>query len=306
MGFNHRWWAIGVSLLVVLPAAAGSRPVDCDKGQTIEEGLRALNPGDTLTVSGTCREFVVVPQEMERITLNGGGTATIQPPIPTRNAVDIRGRGITFTGFTVTGGFNGVSLRQGANALIAGNMIHGNARDGMIVIENALASVTNNVIRDNDRFGILVSESSSIRLGILNLSVEELPVSGVGPNTIENNGSDGVLVMRSSSGVLVENTIAGNGRSGIAVLQHAHALIAGNTINANAQDGILVGETSGVNLGAAGGSNPEDQPNATTSNNGGFGIRCFIYSYARGRLGTLNGASGAKSFTPICFDGLAP
>lgn len=306
MRFSNSCWAFALSL-AALPGVAAEHKVDCDKpGQTIGKRLKTLKPGDTLKVTGTCREFVVLPQEMQRIRLDGGGTATIEAPGPTSSTVLIRGHGIALTGFTIRGGFNGVLVRNGASALLAGNTIHGNARDGLVVIENASASVTDNVIRDNARFGVLVSESANIRLGILNLAVEDLPVGGVGPNSIGNNGSDGVIVMRSSSGVLVQNTIAGNGRNGVAVVQHAHALIAGNTVDANAQDGILVGETSGVNLGTGASADPEDQPNATTSNNGGFGIRCFIYSYARGSLNTLNGAAGAKSFTPICFDGVAP
>lgn len=307
MGLRDGGLALGAALALALPAAAAEHKVDCDKpGQSIGKRLGQLKPGDTLTVSGTCREFVAVTAEMTRITLDGQGAASIEAPDDSRNAVDIRGTGITLTGFTVSGGFNGVSVRQGGRALIAGNTIQANARDGLIVIENASASVTNNVIRANPRFGILVTESSSIRLGILNLSVEERPVGGVGPNTIEQNGSDGVQVIRSSSAVVVQNRIAANGRHGVVVVQHAHALIAGNTVDANAQDGILVGETSGVNLGTGASADPEDQVNVTTSNNGGFGVRCFVYSYARGRLNTLNGGAGAKSFTPICFDGLTP
>jgi hypothetical protein len=307
MRFGNRCWAVAAGLALALPALAGDHKVDCDKkGQTIAKRLDNLKPGDTLRVSGTCREFVAVTPEMERITLEGQGTASIEAPDDSRNAVDIRGTGITVTGFTITGGFNGVSVRQGGRALIAGNLIQGSARDGLIVIENASASVTNNTIRNHPRFGVLVTESSSARLGILNLAVDERPVGGVGPNTIEQNGADGVQVLRSSSAVLVQNRIAGNGRHGVVVVQHAHALIAGNALDANAQDGILVGETSGVNLGTGASPAPEDQVNSTAGNNGGFGIRCFVYSYARGAQGTLNGAAGPKSFTPICFDGVTP
>ena len=307
MRFRNVGWVLALPLLAAAPAQAGDKQVDCDKpGQTISKGLHTLMPGETLTVRGTCREFVVLPQEMQRIRLDGGGTASIQPPAPTSSAVLIRGQGITLTGFRITGGFNGVLVRNGASALLAGNSIQGNERDGLVVIENASASVTNNAIRDNGRFGILVSESANLRLGILNLAVGELPVGGAGPNTIENNGSDGVQVLRSSSAVLVQNRIADNGRHGVSVLQNAHALLAGNTLDANSQDGILVGDGSGVNLGTGSTSNPEDQLNHTTSANGGFGIRCFVYSYARGGLGMLNGAAGAKSFTPICFDGMLP
>ncbi|MDH4189737.1 MAG: hypothetical protein OEW21_05990, partial [Betaproteobacteria bacterium] len=52
------------------------------------------------------------------------------------------------------------------------------------------------------------------------------------------------------------------------------------------------------------GLTPQDQPNNTVTNNGGFGIACLINSSADGRLGGLNGASGAKSFGASCVDSL--
>jgi parallel beta-helix repeat protein len=128
----------------------------------------------------------------------------------------------------------------------------------------------------------------------------------VGPNTIQNNGRNGIRVIGSSSAVIIDNTISNNPKAGVQVLWASHALIASNTINGNGENGISVGENSGVNLGEDTGTELDESPNSTTANNTGFGINCFINSYANGRLGTLNGASGAKSFAGNCVDSLEP
>lgn len=96
----------------------------------------------------------------------------------------------------------------------------------------------------------------------------------------------------------------------------SHADISNNTINSNGEDGIEVIENSGVNLGNDSGDTIFDLPNDTTvgSENGtaggdpDFGIRCFINSYANGRLGTLNGIDEAKDGFGVggCRDSLEP
>jgi hypothetical protein len=80
------------------------------------------------------------------------------------------------------------------------------------------------------------------------------------------------------------------------VQRASHADVGSNNIDGNGGDGIFVTQNSSVNLGADSGTEPEDLPNNTTLNNVGFGIRCRINSSADGRLGSLNGNSGAKDF----------
>jgi parallel beta-helix repeat protein len=128
----------------------------------------------------------------------------------------------------------------------------------------------------------------------------------VGPNTIQNNGHNGVRVAGSSSADIVDNTISNNSESGVRVVEVSQALIASNTIDGNLEDGVTVGQNSGVNLGRATGTDLDDLPNSTGVNNTDFGIRCFINSYAVGRLGTLNGNSDATSFPAGCIDSLDP
>src|SRR5688572_24113237 len=54
--------------------------VDCDAGASITTAIAGLKAGDTLVVSGTCAETVVVPPETVGITIAGQGKATIRHP----------------------------------------------------------------------------------------------------------------------------------------------------------------------------------------------------------------------------------
>ena len=54
-----------------LLANATTVSVDCDAGNTIAAALVNVKPGDTVLVSGTCKEQVSSNPEMVRITLDG-------------------------------------------------------------------------------------------------------------------------------------------------------------------------------------------------------------------------------------------
>jgi parallel beta-helix repeat protein len=167
--------------------------------------------------------------------------------------------------------------------------------------------VTNSTIQNNTNNGINAVKNSYARIGFLTVEGTETIPGGVGPNTIQNNGSSGVRVADSSSADIISNTIVNNTENGVFVDRVSHALVASNTINGNGEDGVTVGRNSGVNLGAPTGTDLDELPNSTTTNNTGFGVRCFINSYADGRLGTLNGDAGAKStFTGGCIDSVDP
>src|SRR5262245_7810550 len=70
---------MAVLVLIVMgssPSWADSvHDVKCDKGQTIDKALKTANPGDTIRLSGTCFERVVVATD--RITIDGQGSATL-------------------------------------------------------------------------------------------------------------------------------------------------------------------------------------------------------------------------------------
>ncbi|MGH8649603.1 MAG: hypothetical protein ACREUP_09915, partial [Burkholderiales bacterium] len=63
-----------------LLANAATVSVDCDAGGSISAALANVKPGDTVLVSGTCKEQVSFNPELVRITLDGQKKTTIQHP----------------------------------------------------------------------------------------------------------------------------------------------------------------------------------------------------------------------------------
>ena len=287
-----------------LIAEAATVTVDCDAGSSITGALSGLKPGDTLLVSGTCKEQVSIHAEIERITLDGQEKSTIQPPSSSGrpvHAVFVRGKEITIKGFTVTGGQDGIHLSGPASAVIDGNVIVKNAGRGIHIDKGSVAQIINSTIQNSGSAGISVSENSHARIGFL------IPPSPkLAPNTIQNNGGHGINIERASSAWIVGNTIGNNKGSGIAVNRSSQADIIANVINANGGDAITANHNAGVNLRSEA-SPRREGPNQTDSTlkNGGVGIRCGIGGYVEGPLGTLVGTQGAKEFDNTCVDRVA-
>jgi len=281
--------------------------VDCNTGGTIGGALSSAKPGDTVLVSGTCRESVFIRPEATRIVLNGQGKATIQhpggptTPGPAAHAVYIRGRMITITGFRITGGSeDGIHFSGPAHAVIDRNVIVQNKGRGVHLDKGSVAQVINNTITNNGGVGISVSERSYARIGFF-IPPDSMPR----PNIIQSNGGGGIQVERSSSAWIVGNTIVGNNGSGIAIDRGSEADVVANTINGNRGDGIVATHNSGVNLQSPG-SPRRDGPNRTDPalKNRGVGVRCSVGGYVDGPLGSLTGMLGAKQFDNTCIDRL--
>ena len=58
------------------PVVAAIRNVDCTKGETITTALTAAVPGDTIRVTGTCRERITITTD--RLTLDGQGSTILE------------------------------------------------------------------------------------------------------------------------------------------------------------------------------------------------------------------------------------
>jgi hypothetical protein len=287
-----------LAMLIALPVrgVAATLTVNCDTGGKIQAAVDAAHPGDVIQVTGVCNENVRFNDEVSRITLDGKGTATIHGPNSTVNTITIRGRGITITGFTITGGRNGVGVIVGGAATIQGNTIQETGETGINVAQHSYARIIGNTIQLNPDVGIRVLESSYARIGFLDLA--DAAANG---NLIRGNGAAGVLVQRSGGASLVGNTISENAGAGVAVRDGSHADVAGNSVDRNDADGIEVTENSDVKLG--------DEPgilnaaNETTIPNNGFGLRCSANSSAGGSLGTLSGVQGETKFDSSCANG---
>jgi parallel beta-helix repeat protein len=308
--FSMRTLTITVALVLLYGArtvhAQTRSIVDCDAGGRIAVTLSAARPGDTIQVRGTCKEQVSILNEITRITLDGGGVATISHPGgpqsgATAHAIFIRATGITVTGFRVKGGVDGIHLSGPAHAIISRNTIEGNSRRGIHVDKGSVAQIMNNTIQGNTGGGIHVTENSTARIGLI-----IPPDPTLQPNQILNNGRYGIRVERNSSAWILGNTVSSNAGPGIIIDRNSEADIAANSINANTADGIVVSRNSGANLSTED-AGRSDRPNATDPRlqNRGVAIRCSIGSYVAGPLGTLQGVAGVKAFDSTCVDRVA-
>ena len=163
--------------------------------------------------------------------------------------------------------------------------------------QNSFARIINNTIEHSGQNGIFVLGSSSAHIGVLSTG-DKAPQ----PNVIQNNGGDGIQVLRASTARIIGNTLSGNQRNGLIVQQASHADVAGNVFNRNGLHGIRVVGNSGVNL-ADSAMRLFEQPNTTVVPNALFGIQCEIGAYVEGPLGSLVGSSGVKDVSDTsCID----
>lgn len=271
----------------------------CNEKNTIGNAVKKLRPGDTLLVTGTCNEHLVIPEEIVRVVLDGQGKATISGPDKSVPTVIVNGRGITIKGFTVTGGRDGIVVSRGSQAVIDRNAIQNTGRIGLQVNQSSFAVIVNNTIENNPTNGISIGGSSYAIIGI---------VTGLdktaSPNIIQNNGQNGINVGRSSNARITGNTIRNNKQNGIQVTRASQADITSSTIDGNGMSGIAVSQNSAVQLGADKGTGIFESPNTTSTGNEQVGINCTVNSSVDGRIGTLNGKNGAKDFDSSCVDSL--
>jgi parallel beta-helix repeat protein len=279
-------------------AEAQTHTLECGPTRTIGHALKTLKPGDTLRVSGTCDENVVIGQEVERVTLDGQGMATLNGD-PAGFTITVNGAGITIRGFTIRGGQQGIAVIDGGSAVIDGNTIEDASMNGITVFRNSTARITNNLIQNNASSGIQLQHGSSAQIGFSGPPTNRVS----GPNTIQNNGAPGIQVLRGSSAQIFSNTIRGNRSHGVLVDRNGQAEIAACVISGNTGDGIRGIRGAGIDLGTdATGATPRFDDDVNSGANGGFAVSCTIGGFVDGRLGTLTGSLGGKQFSESCVD----
>jgi parallel beta-helix repeat protein len=285
--------------LLTIPGQAATIKLSCGGKDTIGGALKKLKPGDTLSVTGTCNENLVIPEETARVVLDGQGRATINGPDVAIPTMEVRGRGITIKGFTVTGGRDAIVLNRGGQAVIDGNTVQGAARFGVQVNQTSFAVIVNNTIQNNQANGVIVGGSSYAVIGFFTTFDKT-----ASPNTVQNNGQNGISVQRSSNARITGNTVRNNKLNGVIVSRGSQADITSSTIDGNGMSGVDVSQNSSVQLGADKGTGIFEAPNTTSAGNSQVGIKCTVNSSVGGRLGTLNGKGGAKDFDSSCVDSL--
>ena len=288
---------------------ATTKYVNCDLGDTITGQLGFVNPGDTIIISGTCNENLLVngrTGNYNGVTLDGQGTATISGPDPTLNVIELTGvSAFTIRGLTITGGNDGLSINTGSVIAIDTVVVQNTGRHGIHFQRGStMGYVVNSTIQNNPQHGIVINENSNVRVGFTDgVGASQ---GNIGPCVIQGNGGYGIRIQRSASARIYTNTISNNASNGINIESASYAEIATNVIDGNGKNGIAVSEDSTLHLGNPNGNKNEDQPNTTNVPNGQFGLSASWGSYVSGRMGTLNGTSGASSFTHGANSNLTP
>jgi len=215
-------------------AESGTHTLTCGHERTIGQALETLKPGETLLVSGTCNENLVVGEAFHDITLDGQGTAAISGD-SSANAVTVTGNGITIRGFTISGGNpQAVAVQDGGTAVLDGNTIQSAARNGIAVFRGSSANIVNNRVQNNGLAGIAIQQTATARIGWSGPPDNRVSA----PNTIQNNGAQGIQLYRGSSAQIFSNTIQNNASHGVFVDRNAQAEIAACLITGNGGDGI--------------------------------------------------------------------
>ena len=239
--------------------SGGTHTVACPS-ETIADAMAQAQPGDTIMITGTCNEAVVV--DKDDITLDGGGSAVIDGAGIDRWAVDVTGRQkVTLKGLTVQNGHaNGIAITESSGVWMQDVTVRNTRRakydsDGQGIFVGHASSVvlTGTIVADsNAGNGIMVWQSgNALAVGNFTPRGSSFPRASVQAN---GNGEHGIFVAGSSSFVAFSNfddntTVHAktNTYSGISVQQSSSMIVAGGTdleATNNKGSGLEVGGAS--------------------------------------------------------------
>jgi hypothetical protein len=254
--------AFSVSAMFALPAFAGVKVVNCDKGDSLQAALES-GKGSAVAIEielhGTCEEMITIPRD--RVTITGIDEATIFGQVRHFGATQLLLRDLT-----ITGPGRGVAARSGRMRLIGVNLIE-NDSEGVNASDGAVVRISNSQVANNGGpFGV-VAYGSNVSLN--STDVYGHPESGVaaadnslanidGGSIIGNGegvyGNNSVITIRDTwisdndgMGIslggarttLYDVTISGNGDVGLYVNFTGSAAVYGGAIENNGGTGVL-------------------------------------------------------------------
>jgi hypothetical protein len=218
-----------------LASTPSVRDVDCQK-QSLGDAIDKANTGDTLRVSGACRERIVVT--VDGLTLDGQGAATLDGggSIGGRlsAAILIDGaRGVTVRGFTIHNSSAGIIASSNATFKLQNTILRENT-DGVEVLNGSIAEIADCTIVNNVDGIDVVNSSTAIFTGSVKVNNNGKGISGFGSSALELRGG-----MLEASGNQTEG-ISMSGSS-FNIFGIPESLGSSITVNENGTDGILIG-----------------------------------------------------------------
>ena len=250
---------VGVGTLL---AAPNVRNVDCPR-QSLGDAVAKADPGDTIRVTGTCHERIVITTD--HLTIDGQGTAVIDGGGGSGGefsaAIIIDGaQGIAVRGFTVHNSSNGILGQSNAAFTVQNTRIHDNVRAGIFALNASSAEINDCTITRNGDAGVLiVNNSVAVFKGSITANNNLVGVDATSNSSVEVRGGS----LEASGNVT--NGIAIDGSS--FRIQNFDASLGGSiTTNSNGANGILVAGSQFVIFG------PAANHVITAMNNSGNGI----------------------------------
>jgi hypothetical protein len=298
-----RCWKHIVLLCCAAASPAVAAGIDCDREGKLSPALARAKPGAKILFHGLCRENLVLPAELHDVTLDGGGKAAIVAPNERQPALIIAGHKITVRGLGVTGGRNGIEVVNGASAVLDGVTVEDNGTAGqpgsgigISVDAGASAAIVNSTVRRNANVGVMVRNATA-RIGYIDSP------KAVKGNTIDDNGSTGLLLADRARAEVIGATIRRNKGDGILVVRRSQLDAADNIIENSEQSGIAVTEDSVAHLATLNGRPNRTGPDAKAAT---YGITCSLGAELTGARGTLAGHQGAMNLDRTCLDRSTP
>jgi len=281
----------------------------------------------TVNVSGTCTENITVTRDNVRIQPKSEAIPSIVAANNSNATIQFDGaRYFVITGVAVSGGTFGVSATREAMGALMNCDVSGATNTGAIASYSSTLEIDNCVIHDNNRGATAANDSSlvvtnstirsnanegllAVRSSYLRVGQDRGGNPVARPVTVNNNGTQGISVLDSSSanivaanvhhntsnGILFQrgsagsvgigsnnfvsaNTIVNNTGTGVSVYQASAALIQGNTIDNNGR-GVFVGTSSATIFGNS------------IQNNAGRGVQ--VVEKGSARIGVNDPATAA-------------
>ena len=266
-------WFVVTMLMIVAPPIHGQQGgrfhVDCDGGgPKLTKAIELAKPGDTIEVSGTCRERIKVTRGP--LVLDGGGNAILDGAGVGPNEQEFNGlltvdgaHGVIITGWSIRNSAGeGILGMHGANMVIEDTVLEKNSTG--LGLSNSAVEVVDSAMRYNSIGLDAYSASTVIFRGDIDISrntAESLTLNGKslgeirgGHLNVHDNLAGGVIVSAESSLVIF----------GFQTSQTSRL-----TANNNQGPGIVIGQSQ---LFVAGATFPPGGIAITSSGNAGPGV----------------------------------
>lgn len=219
---------------------------------SINAALKLLNPAgpNTITVSGTCKENVVI-QGFDRLTLVAKPGAVLTDASGGNQwavVLILDSRRVSIQGFAIRGGNVGVSCDDYSLCRLSGNTFEGTAQRGLDVNDSDL-TLFSDVIQNGAGTGIY-AERSNVQASNVTIQANSTGISAAGSTvtltgaTIHNNTSDGVFVNSSARLHLTDSNISFNSGNGVTVADLTDISMVNDTVTGNGQFGVWFGDES--------------------------------------------------------------